>query len=131
MEKSTKIGFGIMVVIVIVGLFFVSSGNSGGGITGNVVGVDSGQVAGNMRHITIDAKRFEFDPGVIRVKQGEDIMLMINNADTLHGISIPALGVSGRDSVNFKATEKGEYTFYCANFCGHGHESMRGTIIIE
>jgi len=133
MQKSTKIGIGLFVLVLVGGYFFFNS-DSEPTITGNVVqagvGPLSGSLSGNTRHINIDAKRWDFGPE-IRVKQGEDIMLMINNIDTTHGIIIPDLGVSGNNMVTFKANTKGEYEFFCNNFCGSGHKGMKGKIIVE
>lgn len=84
-----------------------------------------------VREISIDAKRFEFNPRTITVKEGEKIKLTINNLDTTHGINIPDLGVSGFNSLEFTADKKGEFTFYCNNFCGSGHDAMQGKIIVE
>lgn len=107
------------------------------GITGETVSIDNqvgeltGEVVGDMRHISIDAERFKFSPNVVRVKQGETIMLMIDNADTMHGINIPAFNAKGNNMVTFKADKKGEFKFYCENMCGSGHSGMRGTLIVE
>ena len=84
-----------------------------------------------VREISIDARRFNFNPGTITVKKGEKIKLTINNLDTTHGINIPDLGVSGKDSLEFTADTKGEFTFYCNNFCGSGHSAMQGKLIVE
>jgi len=81
--------------------------------------------------ISIDAKRFEYSPEVITVQEGDLVKLTINNQDTTHGINIPDLGVSGRNTVEFTADEKGEFTFYCDNYCGSGHSGMSGKIIVE
>jgi len=133
MEKSTLIGMGILVVIVAVGLFFVN----GGSPTSNVIAVDgsgtglSGQVTGGMRHVPIVANRFDFSPGIIRVKQGETVMIMIDNQDTTHGINIPAFNAAGKNMVTFKADKKGTFDFYCATMCGVGHKDMVGKLIVE
>jgi len=84
-----------------------------------------------VREISINAKRFNFSPGIITVKEGERVRLLINNQDTTHGINIPDLGVSGNNVVEFTADKKGEFTFYCGNYCGAGHSGMQGTIIVE
>jgi len=124
MDPSTKIGVGIILLILLGGFWFTSDNSP----TGNVIG---GDVAGSMRHIVVDATWFEFNPNEIRVKQGEDIMIMINNIDVDHGITIPALGVRGNNVVTFTADKKGEFDFYCDNFCGTGHRDMVGKIIVE
>ena len=124
MEQSTKIGIGIILIIILGGFWFTSDNSP----TGNVI---QENIAGTTRHIVVDAKWFEFNPNEIRVKQGENIMLMINNLDVDHGITIPELGVSGNDMVVFTADKKGEFLFYCNNFCGTGHSEMVGKIIVE
>jgi len=133
MERSTKIGLGIFLLIVVGGIFFVNS-NKEATVTGRTVqaggGGLSGQISGDMRHVTIDARRFDFGPE-IRVKHGEEIMLMINNIDTTHGIRIPGLGVGGNNRISFTADKKGEFDFYCNTYCGVGHAGMTGKIIVE
>lgn len=84
-----------------------------------------------IREIVVDASRFEYNPSVISVKKGERIKLIINNTDTLHGIRIPELGISGSDFVEFVGDKNGEFIWYCNNFCGDGHRQMQGTLIIE
>jgi len=84
-----------------------------------------------VREIIIDAKRFDFNPETITVKEGEKVKLSINNQDTTHGISIPDFGVTGDNGVEFTADKKGEFTFYCNNYCGEGHRGMQGKIIVE
>ncbi len=115
MEKSTYIGLGLFVTIIAVGLILFNL-------------KDEGEVG---RTIQIDAKWFDFNPNEIRLKQGEDVTIQINNIDAMHGITIPALGVRGDDMIKFRADEKGEFEFYCNNFCGEGHSDMIGKIIVE
>jgi len=133
MEKSTLIALGLFVLIIVGGVTIFSS-NDDATVTGGVVSGASelsGVERGGMRHVSIDAEWFEFNPDVIRVKQGEDVMLMINNLDVTHGINIPELGLSGNSMISFTADKKGEFDFYCDNFCGKGHKGMVGKIIVE
>lgn len=81
------------------------------------------------RVIPISAKRFEFTPNVIRIKKGETVRFEVDNTDTLHDFLIPELNLSSENILNAK--QVGEYEFVCANFCGEGHATMKGTIIIE
>mgnify|MGYP001950936036 FL=1 len=85
----------------------------------------------NVRSISIDAKWFEFNPNEIIVNQGEKVEITINNLDVDHGITIPELGLSGNNFVSFTADKKGEFMFYCDNFCGEGHKDMIGKIVVE
>lgn len=114
MKKSTYVGLGIFIVIVVVGIFWFNS-----------------KKEPNVREIQIDAKWFEFNPNEIRVARGDQVTLSINNIDVPHGITIPELGISGNDVVTFTTEEKGEFLFYCNNFCGVDHDKMVGKIIIE
>ncbi len=86
----------------------------------------------NVREIVIDAKRFEYNPNVITIKYGEKIRFKINNLDDAqHGFSIPELGIEVHDETEFVANKKGRFYFYCHHYCGSGHSSMKGEIIIE
>src|SRR3989338_1681802 len=86
---------------------------------------------GNVREITVDAKMFEFNPNVIKVKEGERIRIKINSLDVEHSINIPELGVQIHDEGEFIATKKGTFDFYCHSYCGSGHSSMQGVLIVE
>ncbi len=86
--------------------------------------------------IQIKARRLEYSPKEITVKKGIPVLLQLVSADRLHGFSCPALGIR-RDiypgkvnSVRFVPDKAGTFPFHCDNFCGTGHEGMRGTIIV-
>lgn len=85
----------------------------------------------SVHEISISAKRFEFTPSVIRVKQGEHIKLTLTSADTQHGIALPDFNAQGRDIIEFVANKKGTFTFYCNTYCGSGHSEMKGTLVVE
>ncbi len=94
-------------------------------------GNTANQETGNdVNAITIEAERFEYSPSTITVKKGEKVKLVINNEDTTHGISIPELGVTGIDSVEFTPDKAGTFSFRCPTFCGDGHREMTGTLIV-
>lgn len=116
MEKSTYIALAIFTLVIITGLIWFNSD-------------DESKIS--ERIIQVGAKWFEFNPNEIKVKQGEQVTLVINNMDVDHGINIPELGISGNDVVKFTPDKKGELTFYCNNFCGVNHEEMIGKIIVE
>jgi len=43
------------------------------------------------RIIRVSASKFAFDPEIIRVKQGENIKLVLDNSDALHGLAVPGM----------------------------------------
>lgn len=122
MKKRIYIG---ILLIIVIGRFFLF------GSLGEEPSVEKFTEEEGIRDISIDAQRFNFNPGEIRVKQGEKIRLDVKNSDALHGIRIPGLGVFGDEVVEFTATEKGTYEFYCNNYCGLDHFEMKGEIIVE
>jgi len=81
--------------------------------------------------IEINAKKWEFDKPIIRVKQWEKITLKINNTDVLHWITIPAMKVVEDNEITLDTSKKWEFEYVCANYCGDKHRSMKWKIIIE
>ena len=89
------------------------------------------------RVITITAKRFEFIPKEITLKQGETVKLKLTTEDVTHGFFMKPLGID-EDIVAGKTTEvvlnpktAGRYTTICDHFCGAGHGGMKMTIVVE
>lgn len=86
---------------------------------------------------TIIARKWEFDPSEIRVKQGEHVELYVTSEDVEHGISIPAFDVNERlppgktVDISFVADKRGTFPMACSVYCGAGHSSMKGQIIVE
>ena len=122
MKKLVIVGISIIFILMIL-VVFIFRGNF------NAFAIDEG----NVREIVIDAKRFEYNPNVIKVKEGEIIRLKINNLEGEHGFSIPELGLEIHDKkgVKFVADKKGTFTFSCHHYCGSGHNAMKGVLIVE
>jgi len=119
MEKSTKIGIGIFVVIVAVGFLFLIGGD--GSVTGNTISIDSqgndgfsGNVIGidpnramagspchfmgggamgdcQTREVDIEAQRWSWSEPIITVKSGELVRIKATSKDVSHGIAIPEI----------------------------------------
>ncbi len=91
---------------------------------------DKPVTTGAVREITIIAKQnqWRFEPEVIEVDQGDKLILTVVNEDAYdHGIGIEAFGISRRMPANstikveFVATKRGEFPFFCSIPCGEGH----------
>jgi cytochrome c oxidase subunit 2 len=86
--------------------------------------------------IQITAKRFEYSPKDITVKKGVPVVLEFTSLDRLHGFDCPGLGIRADirpgkvTQVRFVPQKVGIFPFHCDNFCGSGHEGMRGTITV-
>src|SRR5580698_4233553 len=80
-----------------------------------------------VNEIKVTAKKYEFDPSVIRVKRGEHVRLVVTALDHDHGFKLDALNIDQllrkgeATTVEFTADKAGTYPFECSHFCGLGH----------
>ena len=92
--------------------------------------------AENERVIQITAKKFEYSPKEITLKKGVPVVLEFTSLDRLHGFNCPGLGIRmdirpGKvNRLEFVPDKVGTFPFHCDNFCGSGHEGMRGMITV-
>ncbi len=88
------------------------------------------------------AKRFEFEPSRIEVDEGDHVRLLVRSADGVHGVSIKKLKVSEKVprksdpkgdtvTIDFVASAAGTYEILCAEYCGEGHDDMKGTLVVR
>jgi cytochrome c oxidase subunit II len=80
--------------------------------------------------ITIHAKRYQFDPSEITLKQGETVRLIFIADDAPHGITVKGLGLdlelprhAAREKVLTPLTI-GDFAGECSRYCGNGHDRM-------
>ena len=89
------------------------------------------------RTIEIVAKRFAFEPARVEVSQGERVKLVVKSADGVHGVEIKKFKVNKRVprggdpvTIEFVAAAAGEYPILCSEYCGDGHEDMKGVLVV-
>ena len=115
-------------MIVALGIVLIATGTV-------LLGQDSG--AAGAGPIQMTAKKYEFDPAVIKVKQGDHVKLVITATDRDHGIKLAAFNVNQRldkgvpTTVEFTADRAGTFPFECSLACGLGHRRMKGQIVVE
>lgn len=104
--------------------------------TGTVLlGQDSGTAGAGPTQMT--AKKYEFEPAVIKVKQGDHVKLVITATDRDHGIKLAAFNINQHldkgvpTTVEFTADHAGTFPFECSVVCGLGHHKMKGQIVVE
>ena len=126
--KKTLLILGIIAIAGAGVVYYLSSGPQSVASKGSA----SLQTASTQNQVmfSVDAKRWQFTPDVINVKKGQQVKIIINNTDTTHGINLPDFNVSGNDSIEFLADKTGEFVFRCNTFCGNGHATMQGKIIV-
>ena len=90
------------------------------------------------RVIEVVAKRFVFEPSEIEVTVGERIRLAVRSADGVHGIEIKKVKVSKEIPrgaapvmIEFTADEAGRFPIICSEYCGDGHDDMKGTLVVK
>jgi cytochrome c oxidase subunit II len=89
------------------------------------------------RVIDITVKRYEFVPPSVEVVQGERVRFVVKSGDGLHGFGIKRFDVSKEiprgETVNidFVADAPGEFPILCTEFCGDGHEQMKGVLVVK
>ena len=104
--------------------------------------------------IEVSAKKYEFTPSEIHVKQGTRVELKVHSEDETHGIKLSVYAEGTKDKgkpgllfdhpdqngnvtkdvdqiLDFIAQEPGTYEFKCAKVCGLGHGRMKGQLVVE
>ncbi len=89
------------------------------------------------RIIEVVASRFTFEPARIEVTEGEHIRLVVTSADGVHGIAIKKFKVEklvprGGEAVtmDFVASAVGTFPIVCSEYCGKGHDEMKGALVV-
>jgi cytochrome c oxidase subunit 2 len=88
------------------------------------------------RVIKVVAKKFEFVPNEIHVKQGESVVFQFTAPEVPMGFNLADFNTRtditpGKVSTLALTPDKtGNFTFVCDLFCGSGHEDMMGNLIV-
>lgn len=92
---------------------------------------------GEPRTVDVVVTRFAFEPARIEVTEGERVRLVVKSGDGVHGIEIKKFKVNkkiprGGDpiTIDFVAATAGEFPIACSEYCGDGHEDMKGMLIV-
>jgi len=89
------------------------------------------------RLIKVSARRFVFNPSTIKLKKGETVDFELRTEDVLMGFNVPDFNVRSDIPpgqvmhLTLTPDKTGTFTFLCDIFCGSGHESMNGTLVVE
>jgi cytochrome c oxidase subunit 2 len=88
------------------------------------------------RVIKISARRFTYSPSQIALKRGEAVTLELTTEDVFMGFNVPDFNVRsdivpGKTStLTFTPDKAGTFIFLCDVFCGDGHETMSGKMVV-
>lgn len=96
---------------------------------------------GEPKVFEVVARRFDFEPATIEVTEGDRVRLVVRSADGPHGVEIKAFKVKKAVprakpgdppiTIEFVATSAGEFPILCSEYCGNGHEDMKGTLVVK
>ncbi|MFC3110638.1 cupredoxin domain-containing protein [Undibacterium arcticum] len=94
--------------------------------------------AGNAspRVIRVQARRFSFTPNELHLQLGQPVVLELTTADVVMGFNIPDLKKRADiipDTVarlELTPDRIGTFSLFCDIFCGDGHETMTGKVIV-
>lgn len=91
----------------------------------------------SVKEFNITAKQFSFEPNTITVNKGDTVRINARSTDVTHGLAIAQYDVDMQlapgqtQTTTFTADTAGNFSFICSVFCGSGHGSMRGTLVVQ
>jgi len=101
------------------------------------VAKDAGTGMQGVHEIQVTLRKYEFNPGSLRVRKGERVKLVMTAADHDHGFKLDDFDINQKIPkgttvvVEFTADKAGTFQFRCSIVCGLGHRGMKGTLVVE
>ncbi len=96
----------------------------------------AGKAAPVERTFYLDAKRFQYDPAVLRVNPGDKVTIVLATRDVMHGLSIDGYDLetmaqpTRTGTMTFVADRTGVFRFHCTVVCGNMHPFMTGKLVV-
>ncbi|MEE9586375.1 MAG: hypothetical protein V3W09_05670 [Nitrososphaerales archaeon] len=91
-----------------------------------------------VKHFTVKAFRYGFDPGVLVVNQGDIVVITIESVDAVHGFYIEdyelredSIAPRSPRTVSFVADRMGMFRIHCSSICGPLHPFMMGQLVVQ
>ena len=120
--------------VMLIGLTILSAASAR---TAAPVARDAGTGAQRVHEIQVTLRKYEFSPGSLQVRKGEQVRLVMTAVDHDHGFKLDDFDINQKVPkgttvvVKFTADKAGTFQFRCSNVCGLGHRNMKGTLIVE
>jgi len=95
------------------------------------------QTGTNSYRVVIEAFNWEFVPNEIRIPAGAELTIRAHSQQDFHGLAIMGTNVflsllrNEIAEATYTFDEPGEYLMWCSDYCGEGHGTMTGRIIVE
>ncbi len=87
-------------------------------------------------YVEIEASQFAFQPGRIRIHQGDTLVITLSASDVVHGFYLEGYGISQRvepgvsQQITITADRRGKFRYRCSVSCGALHPFMIGELIV-
>jgi plastocyanin len=88
------------------------------------------------RFFQIDARRFEYDPAILKANPGDRVTIELVATDVVHGLAIDGYNLEttadpGKAArLSFVADRQGTFRFQCTVTCGNMHPFMTGKLMV-
>ena len=95
------------------------------------------EVGPNRYEVVVIARTWNFLPNEIRVPVGAEITFIVTSADVIHGFEVArtrlnAMVIPGQITrLTYRFRARGEYLLICHEYCGVGHHTMGGKVVVE
>lgn len=117
----------------IIMLALILAGQAGGSLVANAASDEPTE-----RVITIQARKWAYDPGKIVVNKGDKVTIDIISQDVTHGFYLDGYGIKMEAraagdgaTATFVADKAGKFWFRCSETCGVFHPFMIGEFVVE
>jgi cytochrome c oxidase subunit 2 len=95
------------------------------------------QVGPGRYQAVVIAQAWAFLPGEIRVPRGSEVEFVVTASDVLHGFNVEGtrvnmMAIPGQVSrAVYRFDRPGEHLIICHEYCGLGHHTMAGKVVVE
>lgn len=90
-----------------------------------------------LKKFAINAYQFAFEPDIIEVDEGDEVLITITSTDVGHGFALPDFGINRKIppeesvTVTFMADKSGEFEFFSSVYSGKGWKNMTGKLVVK
>ncbi|MDP2727432.1 MAG: cupredoxin domain-containing protein [Dehalococcoidia bacterium] len=90
-----------------------------------------------VKEVNVKASLFAWDPPIIKVHQGDKVVMNLTSEDIVHGIYIDGyeqnvlISPGKVTRLEFIADKTGKFRFRCSFTCGNMHPFMIGEMVVE
>jgi cytochrome c oxidase subunit 2 len=87
--------------------------------------------------VSITAHEFSYTPDTITLQEGVAVTLDLTSDDVHHGFNLPDFNIRAdvlpvmHTKLRLVPNKKGTFVFLCDYYCGFGHETMNGTVVVQ